>query len=358
MSRMPNNYRNTSIDQLKVAIGPVFDDFGGVSQHIFGIKKYSAHKVVEVPSGFTRTAIGKRGGRILLYKKIINKIGLSRYDVVHSHPNLWFINLCQASRTNSCKWVHTYHTLYFEEDYPEGLQTCHKEANRALIQVASNVDVLISVSKWLHDYLSENYSIQTEIIPNGVDLAACDRANPDRFTKKFGLRDFVLFVGNIQPIKNPKLFVALAVRMPAVKFVMIGRKLDALHLMKEYGVSIPKNLIQMNEMRHEDVLDAVSACNVFVMTSKREGIPTALLEAMGMGKPVVVPAHSGCKEVVHSNEYGFLYEPNSLDDLVEQTSQALVSKHIGKRARERVSRNYDWRILAKRIDSVYESLKS
>ena len=354
---MTNNYKNTSIDHLKVAIGQVFDEFGGVSQHIFGIKKYSAHKVVVVPSKFSRTIIGKRGGRIWLYKKFMNKVGLSRYDIVHSHPDLWFINLCQASKTNSCKWVHTYHMFYFGEDYPEGLQPWQKEANRALIHVASKVDVSISVSKWLHDYLSENYSIQTEIIPNGFDLETCNRANPDRFTKKFGLRDFVLFTGSINPRKNPKLFVEQAVRMPELRFVMIGRKLDAHHLMKEYGVPIPKNLILLNEIGYEDVLDAVSACKVFVMTSKREGLPTALLEAMGMGKPVVAANVDGCNEAVQSKEYGFLYEPDSLDDLVEKTGQALVSKHIGKRARERVSRNYDWKILAKKIDSVYESLK-
>ena len=109
----------------------------------------------------------------------------------------------------------------------------------------------------------------------------------------------------------------------------------------------------MNELRHEDPLDPISACKVFVMTSKREGIPTDLLEAMGMGKPAVAPAHSGCKEVMHSNDQGFLYEPDSLDDLVEQTREALVSEHTGERARERVSRNYDWKVLAKKIDLVY-----
>ena len=86
-----------------------------------------------------------------------------------------------------------------------------------------------------------------------MNLEVCDRANPDRFVKRFALCDFVLFVGNIQPIKNPQLFVELAIRMPEVKFVMIGRNLDAIYLMKEYGVSIPKNLILMNEMRHKDL---------------------------------------------------------------------------------------------------------
>ena len=356
MNRMTSTYKNTRKGQLNVAIGPVFDEFGGVSRHILGIKKFSSHNVREVPSKFSRTVLGKSGLRIGLYLKFMNRVRLSRYDIVHSHVDPWFTNLCRASRsrTNTCKWVHTYHMFYFAEDFPGELKPWQKEINRVLVEAASKADVKISVSKWLHDYLLETYSIQTEIIPNGVDLEVCDRANPDRFVKKYGLCDFVLFTGSMDPRKNPKLFVELAVRMPEVKFVMIGRNLDAIHLMNEYGVSIPKNLILLNEIGYEDVLDAVSACKVFVMTSKREGLPTALLEAMGMGKPVVAPAHSGCKEVVHSNDYGFLYEPDSLDDLVEQTREALVSKHIGERARERVSRNYDWKVLAKKIDLVYE----
>jgi len=341
---------------MKVAIGPVFEEFGGVSRHIFGIKKFSSHEVRVVPSKFARTVLGKSGLRISLYRRLMNKIRLNGYDAVHSHVDPWFTNLCLSSRTNTCKWIHTYHTLYFEEDYPEGLKTWQKEINRTLIEVASKADMRISVSKWLHDYLSDTYSIQTEIIPNGVDLEGCDKANPDRFRKRCRLfGDFILFVGNIQPIKNPELFVKLALQMPEVKFMMIGRNLDAIHLMNEYAVSIPKNLVLMNEMRHEDVLDAMSACTAFVITSKREATPITLLEAMGMSKPVVVPAHSGCKEVVHSNDYGFLYEPDSLEDLVDQTRQALISKHVGERARERVSQNHDWKILVKRIDSLYES---
>ena len=351
---MKNNSANAERHKLKVAIGPVYDEFGGVSQHILGIKKSSFHRINELPSKFSRTVLGKRGQRILCFK--MEKIGLSHYDIIHSHVSPWFTNLCLSSRTNTCKWVHTYHTLYFKEDYPKGLNPEQKRINRTLVEVASKADVKISISQWLHDYLLEKYSIQTEVIPNGVDLEACDRANPGRFVKKYSLSDFILFVGYLDPIKNPQLFTELALRMPERKFVMIGRNLDAIHLKNEYGISASKNLILLNKLKHDDVLNAISACATFVMTSKREGIPTVLLEAMGMGKPVVAPAHSGCQEIIYSNDYGFLYEPDSLDALVEQIKRALNSEHVGKRSRERVAKNYDWKILARKIDSVYESL--
>lgn len=338
--------------RLRIAIGPVFDEFGGVSQHIFGIKKYSYHNITEVPSKFMRKVLNNDYHRIWLYRKILNKIRLNSYDVMHSHVDPWFIKLCMDSKTNICKWIHTLHTLYFEEDYPHGLQTWQKEVNRVLIDIASKADIKISISKWLHDHLSETYSMQTEIIPNGFDLNLCEKANPDRFKKKYDLKDFILFVGSHSQLKNPRLFVDLSKRMPEAKFVMIGRNLDESHL-NEYKISIPKNLFLIGEMRHEDALDAISACDAFVMTSKREGIPTVLLEAMGMGKVVVVPEHTGCKEIVGSNDYGFLYETGSLDSLVEQTEQALVSEHIGRKAHRMVAQKYDWKVLIKKIDAIY-----
>lgn len=340
---------------MRVAIGPVFDNFGGVSQHIFAIKRYSSHKVIEIPSEFTRTILNKIRLGTELYRNVMNKIKLKDYNVVHSHADPWFTNLCLSSRTDTCRWVHTYHTLYFKEDYPDGLTERQEEINRYLVEIAPKADIRISISKWLHDYLSETYSIQTNIIPNGFDLEKCDKANPDRFIEKYAIQDFILFVGNIQPVKNPQLFVELAIRMPEFKFLMIGKRLNRANLVSKYGVSIPKNLILMGEMSHESVLDAMASCKTFVMTSKHEGIPTALLEAMGTGKPVVVPAHSGCKEVVQSDDYGFLYKPGSLDDLIDKVKQALISNHIGEKARKRVSKDYDWRVLAKKIDSMYES---
>lgn len=340
--------------KLEIAIGPVFDEFGGVSQHILGIEKYSSHRIHVLPSKLTRKILRNNLSRSL-YTKFFNEISLNGYDIVHSHVNPWMINLCQASRKKNCKWVHTYHTLYFKEDYPDGLQKWQEDINNSLISVACKADVRISISKWLHDYLIKTYSIETEIIPNGVDIDGCNNADPHRFKKKYSLGDFILFVGSIQYIKNPQLFIELAIQIPEVNFVMIGKGIDAIHLKKEYGVSIPKNLIVMGEMNHSDTIDAIAACKVFVMTSKREGIPTVLLEAMGLGKPVVVPDHSGCKELVPSREFGFYYEPDSIDDLIEQTNKALTSRYAGEKARERVIENYDWKILAKKIDYLYES---
>ena len=374
---MPS-HREHGSESIRIGIGAAFDSFGGMPAYIQAIKKFSSHEIVEVPSQFARILVnplmqvqrlsrlyrqppyGTLANRINLqwiYQSLMNERRLKGFDILHSQAQPWFTSLCQKSESLASGWVHTYHTLYyFEEDYPNGLQNWQKNANSELTDVASQADVRLSVSHWLRDYLLDRYSINTTVIPNGVDSDACASARPDRFMEKYGIRDFVLFVGNLSPVKNPGLFVDLASLNPGVKFVMIGRDLRSKYFIKEYGRVPPKNVFLMGAISHSDTLDAISACRAIVMTSRREGLPTALLESLALGKPVVAPNHSGCREVVVNKDCGYLFEPNSLADLQEKTELALQTEGDPEVRKEFVLSNYDWRNVAGRIDAVYESL--
>ena len=98
---------------MKVAIGPVIHESSGVSQHVLGIKKYSSNEVHVLPSDSKWKFFGKNeSSRLLLsYHNLLQKDRLKGYDAVHSHVDPGFMKLCLKTRSGSCKWVHTYHTL-------------------------------------------------------------------------------------------------------------------------------------------------------------------------------------------------------------------------------------------------------
>jgi len=56
--------------------------------------------------------------------------------------------------------------------------------------------------------------------------------------------------------------------------------------------------------------------DVVVLTSRSEGIPLVLMEAMAQGKIVLAPAITGIPELVIPGKTGFLYSPGSLNDFV------------------------------------------
>jgi len=373
-----NSLRNNLPKKIKVAIGATFEDFGGVARYIHEIRKFSSYDVTEIPSqrlvdflsrAFLsyRMTSGKKDNPydILMenidlrriYQRFMKTVRLNGYDIAHSQSNKWFTNACLNSRNNLSGWIHTYHSLYaFEEDFPQGLMKWQINANKELLEIAPKADVRISVSHWLHDYLEEKYDIQTIVIPNGVDIDACNVARSQDFIERYRIKDFILFVGYISEVKNPSLFIELASMMPEKKFVMIGRGLQQESLKTVYDGSLPSNIIPLGELNHSDTLNAMSASKILVMTSKREGLPTVLLEAMSLGKPTVAPAHTGCKEVIHDDRFGFLFEPDSLDDLEKKTRIALESSAVGENARERVRMNYNMKTLVSKIDDIYASL--
>jgi glycosyltransferase involved in cell wall biosynthesis len=141
--------------------------------------------------------------------------------------------------------------------------------------------------------------------------------------------------------------------MPRQQFVMIGRDLSAHTLLADWEVTVPDNLLVYGDASHSDVQDALAACGALVVTSKREGLPTVVLEAMVHSKPVVVPVEAGCVEAIGGGESGLIYVPNDLDDLAAKTIAALGDTSMGASGRKRALAEYDWRVVAPKLDALY-----
>ena len=124
-----------------------------------------------------------------------------------------------------------------------------------------------------------------------------------------------------------------------------------------YGVTIPRNVKILGPLKHEEVLAAIAACRVFVMTSRSEGLPTVLMEAMALGKPVVGSDRFGIPEVIGSKKCGFIYR---FGDAADLSAKFQAAWHDGVRcneeAKKRIRDNYNWSQVIKRLDSIYGEL--
>src|ERR1700733_11528185 len=88
-----------------------------------------------------------------------------------------------------------------------------------------------------------------------------------------------------------------------------------------------------------------AGADLVVLTSRSEGIPLVLMEAMARGKPVLAPAITGIPELVIDGQNGFLYSPGSLEDFVARVQ--LIHKSLatlgdlGRAAREQVLQHFN-----------------
>lgn len=85
-------------------------------------------------------------------------------------------------------------------------------------------------------------------------------------------------------------------------------------LIRKYGLEDRVTLL--GHLPREQVDSLYRRADLIVLTSRSEGIPLVLMEAMARGKIVLAPAITGISELVIRGRTGFLYEPGSLGDFV------------------------------------------
>jgi len=104
-------------------------------------------------------------------------------------------------------------------------------------------------------------------------------------------------------------------------------------------------------------------CDVFVLPSRNEACPIALLEAMAMGKVCIASRVGGIEEIISDPTSGYLVAPGEvgllLDALtsVRSMNQGAMAS-MGKSARERISADYSVSSVASTLSELYKKLLS
>src|SRR5205807_10440094 len=96
----------------------------------------------------------------------------------------------------------------------------------------------------------------------------------------------VIFLGRLDPIKRPWVFVELARRFPGVEFLMLGQS----HF-RGRGSWVPRQLPEntklLGHVDGEQKLHLLSSAWVLVNTSIHEALPTSFLEALACETPLL-----------------------------------------------------------------------
>jgi len=189
-------------------------------------------------------------------------------------------------------------------------------------------------------------------IPNGIDLQKFTQVSGAGVRAEFGLpesRQLIGVVGRLHPQKgHDDLFRALAAmrraRAGQLSCLVVGTgELQAqLHdQVAELGL---ERCVVFTGMR-TDVPRLVAALDVFIMPSRWEGLPIALLEAMASSKPVLCTRVGGIPDVVHEGDNGLLIEPGDAPALQARLEwlldDAAARQRLGQRARETVIERFD-----------------
>jgi len=214
----------------------------------------------------------------------------------------------------------------------------------------------ICVSNAVRDALVRDYRFprrKTATIHNGVSMTdfAPSRAPGATIRAKLGLRadDFVL-ISTARLSEEKGIDIVLRAmgelwrtQLPC-KLIMVGEG----HLKDELTAQVQSLGLSDHVFMvgfQDDVKQYLMAGDAFVLTSYREGLPFAILEAMACGLPSIVSNVGGNAEAVAHNVNGIVVNPGSVDEVVEAISYFITHPEERSRmsqvARSRACNEFD-----------------
>ncbi len=179
---------------------------------------------------------------------------------------------------------------------------------------------------------------RTRVIRSGILLEAFrHRSGGAEVRHRLGVpagAPMITQIGNFKPQKAPLDFIRMAAvvarKVPEVWFLMVGDgalRPDAERLADRLGLA--GRVLFPGWM--EDIPAVLDATTVAVLSSRHEGLPRAVVEALAAGVPVVATAVDGTPEVVRDGHNGLLAGPGDVDGLAGAVVRILRDADLMKR---------------------------
>ena len=196
---------------------------------------------------------------------------------------------------------------------------------------------------------------KVNVVPNGVEERFM-HASPGLFEREYGLKNFILSVGNIGPDRKNilRLIEALeSVKQPAV---IIGRLEDTPsgRACLERASRNPR-LLMIDAIPHESMLlaSAYAACDVFVLPSQFETPGIAALEAGLAGAKIVITPVGGTRDYFGND--AIYVDPASPENIAQGIQRALEHKKDNE-LRTRIQKEYLWEKVGEKTKQVYKNI--
>lgn len=267
------------------------------------------------------------------------------------------------------------------------LRKCHIIHTKIIVRVLNNLNIRLSKDDNISPIV-ENYLLKAQKNLKDMDhlIAQCagmeemliegKLATKDRVTTIYNpVSDFlihcvdrkkkedkekqIVFIGRVDPQKNlthlVQAFAKVLEKRPHTKLRLIGdgnSKESISELISKLGISDKVTLEGINP----HIEDVYAEADVVALSSEYEGMPNCLIEAIGIGIPIVsYDCPIGPSEIVVEDVNGYLVEYNDIEQLADRLIKAL-DKEWNTEAIKATCNKFQVENVAKQYIKVFEKV--
>ncbi|ACI17095.1 glycosyl transferase family 1 [Coprothermobacter proteolyticus DSM 5265] len=297
-------------------------------------------------------------------EKLLKEI---RFSLVHVHtPVAAFITRLACQRTNTHPVLYTAHGFHFYKGAPLKNWLLYYNMEKL---AAHWTDGLITINE--EDYkAAQKFKLRRNgkvfFVPGvGVDIANLEQrgASIDRSEKRkeLGISELstvLITVAELIPRKNHIQVLKALSKLNKTNFhyLVVGNGESEQQLKKAVNELMLQDKVSFLGFRR-DVAELMASSDIFILTSRHEGLTRALMEAMAVGLPIIATDVRGNRDLVKSGENGYLVP---LDD-AEQTAIAIerlinsgnLRRSMGEKSKELV-KQYDLQNIIPQMEEIYD----
>jgi glycosyltransferase involved in cell wall biosynthesis len=276
-----------------------------------------------------------------------------------------------AGRGSRARIVHTYHGHVLEGYFDSRTAKVFTGAER---QLAKLTDAIVAISPQIRNELLDEFRIgraeQYRVIPLGFDLTALTAVDETARREARAALDVpadahvVSTVGRLTAIKQHDLFLdaaaLVAQRDPQALFFVVGDgelRPDLERASERLGLTSRVRFLGWRK----DLATIYAATDVFLLTSRNEGTPVALIESLAAGVPGVSTDVGGVRDVIDNGAIGLLAPSGDARALADHTVSLLADpgqrRRMGENGRRSVTARYTLDRLVDEVEKLYRDLR-
>jgi glycosyltransferase involved in cell wall biosynthesis len=285
----------------------------------------------------------------LFYLTLIIKIirANQSYDVVHLHgdwSSFLFGPLLKIA-SNAKNLAFSLHGT---------LETHNLIARFFLKKTLSFADVVFSTGKETYDQIMP-FCKKIVFQPSGVASDFFDNSMV-KGDNRCNNRKKIITIANLVPAKNVQCVLRIAMLNPNYDFIIIGEGKDRWNLQEFLERNKIENVFLSGSLQVSEIINYLDVGDVFLLTSILEGTPTAVMEAMARGLPIVCSNAGGTESLVINDINGYVIKHDYNDAKSYSEAIDLIVKR--RELYETMSLNniekaqlFKWNVVAQRISS-------
>jgi len=298
------------------------------------------------------------------YKELARHLDAGAYDLVHTHgARAGALGRVAAHRCGVPLIVHTLHGLPFTEfqSFATRRALCTIEQRLGRITNFFVTDGTMVASEAVRRKIAPPHRIRATISPID-DVAPLTEAARRRARDLLGVPEHAKVIGTASRMSTQK------APLDMVRAVAALRRADVYMVWLGDGDLRPQTerLITQNGLDdrfllpgdRNDVASLLPAFDLFAMSSRWEGLPCAVIEAMTCGIPVVATAVNSVPEVVIAGKTGVLARPGDPASLAEALAYMLdypaEAARMAAAARVHVGEQFRLDLRGQELNEIYE----